>query len=116
MFFVCVFVRFLCPLFTPCTLGEEEQFQEWIPWPPNPGWGEGPGPPPPGPRTSLWPPDPPQPGQFTKEPEGSACLRSPTTPITLHREASRSPSPSPSLAGRSPARRPTGRRLPPTPR
>jgi len=84
----------------------DDHYSEWMPhasWNPNgPAWqtlnlehGARPSPAV-GPR-----PDPdPHLEQFTKEPEGTACLR----------EVSRTPSPSPSTI-----RRPTGRRLPPTP-
>jgi len=64
---------------------------------PRPSPGVGPGPElDPDPQ---WVKDPIHLEQFTKEREGTACLR----------EVSRTPSPSPSI------RRPTGRRLPPTP-
>ena len=111
-------------LFQPLYYSGDDHYSEWMPhasWNPNgPAWQtlnleHGPRPSPAvGPR-----PDPdPHLEQFTKEPEGTACLRwGPLQKCEIEsyhcciREVSRTPSPSPSTI-----RRPTGRRLPPTPR
>jgi len=81
----------------------DDLYTEWVPQPHGswnqPSWQDPGQLAPPPDSDAQWLKDTAPLEQFTKEPEGSACLR----------EVSRTPSPSPSI------RRPTGRRLPPTP-